>query len=152
MVSGAYSTSTRAYTLIEVVAVVVLIGLFASAFAPGLARRSRSAQLEDFKSRLVEFDVLARQLALKGSRVTVRCELYAGTVRLIEQRDLAEEVRRIAVPVMVELQPIGFDTEVGFDANGCTQGYGFMIRTDSSVDRLAFHGISGWYEVTRDDR
>lgn len=152
MVCSPTPSNAKAYTLIEVVAVVVLIGLIASAFAPTLARRSRSAQLEAFKSRLIEFDVLARQLALKGNQVSVRCEPEGGTVRLFEHRDRLAEIRSLPIPGMIELQPIGFDAAVVFDANGCTQGYGYVIQTDSAVHRLAFHGISGWYEVTRDDR
>lgn len=152
MASSQRPTSASAFTLIEVLSVVVLVGLIAGALAPNLARRSRSAQLERFKSGLIEFDALARQLALKGGRVSVRYETDDEAVRLFEQRERPMEIRSLPVPDTIQLHPIGFDSAVVFDANGCTRGYGYMIQADSAVHRLAFHGVSGWYEVTRDDR
>lgn len=41
---------------------------------------------------------------------------------------------------------------VTFDANGQSQDYGYLVRSEIGVDRIDFNGLSGWYEVRSDER
>ena len=140
-------TRSKAYTLIEVLAVVVLMGLVAAVLVPSLARASRSSQLERFKADLIQLDVSARQLALQGNTITMRWEPEARGVRLFERKYKPREVLRLIVPEQFEIEPVGFETAVKFDALGQSQGYGYQILSETGAHLVDFNGQSGWYEV-----
>ena len=142
----------RAYTLIEVLAVIVLMGLLAAVFVPSLANTSRSSQLQRLRADLIDLDTRARQLAVQGSSITLRLQDEPKTLVLFQHRDPPVELLSVDVPDHFELGLQGDVVTVAFDANGQSQDYGYLIRSEMGVERIDFNGRSGWYEVRSDER
>tara|TARA_E500000318_G_scaffold14854_4_gene14801 strand:- start:126 stop:584 length:459 start_codon:yes stop_codon:yes gene_type:complete len=140
----------RAYTLIEVLAVVVLMGLVAAVFVPSLARASRASQIERLKADLIQMDASARQLAVQGSLVVLRMDAVGKTIRLYQRREQPQIVQSISIPERFTVESFGFEDSVVFDAHGQSQGYGYLILSEGSAQRIEFNGLSGWYEVQAD--
>lgn len=142
----------RAYTLIEVLAVVVLMGLIAALFVPSLANTSRSSQLQRLKSDLIGLDTRARQFAVQGSSIMLRWQEETRTLVLFQYRDQPRELLSVDILDQFELELRSEAVAVMFDANGQSQDYGYLIRSEMGVDRIDFNGLSGWYEVRSDER
>lgn len=142
---------SRGYTLVEVLAVVVLMGLIATVFVPSLARASRSSQLQQLQSDLIQLDAQARQLAQFGSLVTIHWESEIRGVRLLKGQDKPQEVISLTIPDQFELTPVGFERAVVFDALGHTQSYGYRISSDTGSNQVEFNGLSGWHEAVYSD-
>ena len=142
----------RGYTLIEVLAVVVLMGLFAAVFVPSLASTSRSSQLQRLRADLIDLDTRARQLAVQGSSVTLRLQDELRTLVLYQHLDQPRQLRSMDIPDQYELEFLSEAVAVAFDANGQSQDYGYLIRSEMGVDRIDFNGLSGWHEVRSDER
>ncbi len=142
----------RAYTLTEVLAVVVLMGLGAAVLVPSLARVSRASQIERLKADLIQMDASARQLAVQGSQVVLR--MYAGekTIRLYQGRNRPQIIQSMPVPERFNVESFGFEDSVVFDGHGQSQGYGYLILGEGTTQRIEFNGLSGWYEVHTDAR
>lgn len=140
-------TRYNAYTLTEVLAVVVLIGLVAAVFVPSLARASNSSQLARLKADLIQLDVSARQLALQGNAISMRWEPEAHRMRLFVRQTEPQELLSLMVPEQFKFEPVGFETAVKFDALGQSQSYGYQILSESGAHLVDFNGQSGWYEV-----
>jgi prepilin-type N-terminal cleavage/methylation domain-containing protein len=138
---------SRGYTLIEVLAVVVLMGLVAAVFVPSLVGASRSTQLKQLQSDLIQLDVQARRLAVQGNLVTIRWEPEISGVRVFQGRERPQEMINLMIPGRFELSPVGFENAVVFNSLGQTQSYGYRIRSESGSNRVDFNGLSGWYEV-----
>ena len=142
----------RAFTLIEVLAVVVLMGLVAAVFVPSLARASRASQIERLKADLIQMDASARQLAVQGSLVVLRMDAVGKTIRLYQRREQPQIVQSISIPERFTVESFGFEDSVVFDAHGQSQGYGYLILGEGTIQRIEFNGLSGWYEVHTDAR
>lgn len=142
----------RGYTLIEVFAVVVLMGLIAAVFVPSLASTSRSSQLQRLRADLIDLDTRARQLAVQGSSVTLRWQEALRTLVLYQHLDQPRQLRSMDIPDQYELELLSEAVAVTFDANGQSPDYGYLIRSEMGVDRIDFNGLSGWHEVQSDER
>ena len=142
----------RGYTLIEVLAVVVLMGLIAAVFVPSLASSSRSSQLQQLRADLIDLDTRARQLAVQGSSVTLRWLEAPCALVLYQHLDQPRQLHSLDVPDQYELELLSEAVAVAFDANGQSKDYGYLIRSDRGADRIDFNGLSGWHEVRSDER
>ncbi len=142
----------RAYTLIEVLAVVVLMGLIAAVFVPSLASTSRSSHLQRLRADLIDLDTRARQLAVQGSSIMLRWQEETRTLVLFQHRDQPRELMLVEILDQYELELRSEAVAVTFDANGQSQDYGYLVRSEIGVDRIDFNGLSGWYEVRSDER
>ena len=78
---GARRRVPRAFTLIEALAVIVIMAVIAAAAAVSLSGAARSARVEDVAERFVAFDRSTRELARRFGRTpALRFELNRGTV------------------------------------------------------------------------
>ncbi len=152
MLKHAARVRMRGYTLIEVLAVVVLMGLIAAVFVPSLASTSRLSQLQRLRADLIDLDTRARQLAVQGSSVTLRLQDEPRSLVLYQHLDQPRQLHSIVIPDEYELELLIEAIAVTFDANGQSPDYGYLIRSDMGVDRINFNGLSGWHEVRSDER
>lgn len=144
------SSWSAGYTLIEVLAVVVLMGLLAAAFVPSLAQTSDSAERERVHAELIGLDARARQHAQTGRRCELRWDGTSRSMRLIEGAEQSVVLKAVSVPEWIELDVEGGATSVEMNALGQSVHYAYMLRADSWSTRLSFNGLSGWYEVRSD--
>lgn len=146
-VSSHWSTG---YTLIEVLAVVILMGLLAAAFVPALARTSDSVERERVLAELIGLDARARQHARTGRRCELRWDGTGRSMRLIEGTQQPVVLRAVPVPDRIELDMEGDATRVEMNAFGQSAHYAYALRAEAWSTRLSFNGMSGWYEVRSD--
>ncbi len=150
MWSRVFSSRPRAYTLIEVLVVVVLMALVAAAFVPSLARTSRSAERDRLVADLIQLDTLARQRSLNGSQHELRWEPTTRELVLSVRQDEPQIVRQVQVPAFVEVEILSPEGVVRFNVLGQSPDYGYQVRNARSMERIDFNGLSGWYEVRSD--
>lgn len=144
----------RGLTLIELLAVVVLLGLVMALGAPRLASSAGAAEMTAFEAAWRDLDAKARLLARNGHpMVTLR--LMPDQRALVLQRGRDERVSSAAVPptMSVELRRGGSESVsvITFDARGCSPDYTVRIGvTDGPLHRSwRAAGLTGWIE--RDD-
>jgi len=140
-------TRSEAYTLLEVLVVVVLMGLLAAAFVPSLAATSDKAEREQLISELVQTDVQARQLGQQGNWCMLRWDELEQTISLIVHQESPEVVRSIEAPEHVDIDFLSGETPVVFNAFGQSRHYGYELISEQWSSILEFNGTSGWYEV-----
>lgn len=141
-----------AYTLIEALVVIVLMGLIASLVLPALASRSQRAKHEQFVSSLIRLDTRARQLAQRhtGAIIEYKSQDRLAVLSIIGTDGLHQtDTLQWPENAMLELQGFGQGDEqrVRFDQLGQSVDYTYEIRFEPYHARLSFNGLSGWYEL-----
>ena len=140
-----------AYTLIEVLAVVVLMGLVFAALVPNLVGASDRAGLDRLVAELIDLDGRARLLATHDGACLIEHELGAGKVSLRVPAVELSQTYIISAPPAVGIEIEGDEQRVVFDGLGESRSYSYLITAPSTRIRLAFNGQSGWYELRRGD-
>jgi type IV fimbrial biogenesis protein FimT len=77
--SQASATRRRGYTLVEVMVVLAIIGVLASAAAPSFSDMMLGSKVSGYASRLVASTMLARSEAIKRNAVVSMCVSANGT-------------------------------------------------------------------------
>lgn len=153
------TTSGRslAFTLIELLAVLVVLGMAVSVAAVGLSSRSAESRLSDAASSIAALDATARVLARKG-RVTELVFDEAASMVLIVDRS-AEEAPSIerVLPDGITLEawqrPSGTPIDrLVVDARGQSADYQVRVSSGAASVTVRFAGLTGWHEVIRSDR
>lgn len=79
---------TRAFSLIEILLVMVLLALLAGAVTLSLSGRARQAQLKDVQGQLEQFDYQGRQFAIRHGRpFQMVFDLDHGVLRRISPQE-----------------------------------------------------------------
>lgn len=86
-------SSARAFTMIELMAVVVLVGLLAGATVVTLSREANRAGQADLIDRLIHADASARLAGQRMGPATLRFDLDAQRLWLITPGESADEPR-----------------------------------------------------------
>jgi prepilin-type N-terminal cleavage/methylation domain-containing protein len=150
----------KAFTLIEVVAVLMIIGLLAGLGVMSLRGRHRAATMEALTAELCDFDGGARLYAERFGR-NVRLRIDSGQVCLCAEDD---ENKPLRAPLVL---PEGFaikdcwmagdratdqTVEVVVGLSGRSSSYGFCIAGPNGKSRwIVISGLSGQREILESD-
>ena len=141
---------SRSFTLIELLAVIVIITLTAGTVTVGLASANIGAQLQAAVSRWCNLDGRARTLSRALGPITMRHEVQRPLVRL-SLIDSNERLAEIALPrnVIARLTTDRPTDTVDFDRLGHTPDYDVQIVIDDRV--VAWHvcGLTGYITEPR---
>lgn len=140
--------SSSAYTLIEVLAVIVLMGLVAATLVPSLAQSSARADRTRLLADVVHLDAQARQLASTGQVHVIRWESERVTLRTpFVASSSSPVVKDVQIPDRFEIELIDGDRDILFNALGQSPNYTVVVRSDSWAQVIAINGRSGWYKL-----
>jgi len=144
---------SRAFTLIEAVAVLVLIGLMASVGALSLRGAYRGSQMKDVVSRIKALDRSARSLAqISGKPGVIRVDRARGAVSYTEEKGKHSGLMPVVLPkgyrftdvkISAGMAPTGTDRII-CTAEGQTPTYVISLTGLNKQTRLlVFAGMTG---------
>jgi len=165
----------RAFTLIEVLAVIALLGLLAGATAWSLAGTAQRASVDEMVGRIAHADRMARFAAQRLGQPTVlvidldkqrlvrRVTLPDGTIESAPALGIPAELRldRLVMPgepgsAEVNTRRPGrhFDrgeVTINFSAQGRSVSYGLRLADDEGSRWLVFAGLTGQMTEINDE-
>ena len=145
--------SRRAFTLFELVAVLVVMAILAGTVAVSVRGHVANARLEAFLDRLETFDSRARGEARRGGEAIVLS--FDGIEKLVSRsngRDSSGAARSFAVPDGIEVAQVRTATDqssggvlrIGVSPLGQTDTYALQLRASSGREQwLVVLGASG---------
>ena len=162
----------RAFTLIELMAVVVLIGLLAGAATWSMVWQASQATRTDVISRIAHADRMARLAAERSGRP---CELVIDLDRqTLGRRMLREDgsveraaevqlPREFRIERVIRSDPAGAkqrsaqrfergQVTVGYGPGGRSRSFAVMLKDKQQTDWLVWAGLSGQVIQTHDDK
>jgi prepilin-type N-terminal cleavage/methylation domain-containing protein len=148
----------RGFSLIEVTAVLVLMGLMAVGTLAAYRVKARGAGLDDVMGKLALIDAQARQMALRsGQTVEVRFDLSAGIVVLVEPNAGTDRLPLVLPSTMkfdrIETAESGTSSgpvSVPVTAQGVSPSYAVWVKSvDGTSATNLVAGLTG--QVTRYD-
>lgn len=146
----------RGLTLIELLAVLIILGLTVSVAAVGLSSRTNEAKLADATSTLASLDATARVLARKGHLVELRFDPSGLSIELVDlccETGITVE-RRLPSGLTLEIweMPSGVPADrVRIDSRGQSDDYRVRISVHDQAASVMFAGLTGWHEMIRSD-
>lgn len=151
MTRRAPSTRALAFTLIETIAVVVLMAIVTAALLPAFARRSDQTNEADLVARLITLDQQARIAAPRHDACFLEVDPQKQLIRLVAvDNDRSIELTRAAFPAQTEARLAESAERVGFSGVGRSSNYEYrIVRNARELARLRFNGLTGWYELER---
>ncbi len=151
----------RAFTLVELLAVLLLMALLATAVTLSLKGVLRDAELRNAASQLIQFDRLAREQARRSNRPSqLHFEPQARRVRSVDVRTQKAQGRELQLPAGVSIEQVrtawqardDIDVVVPCSARGQTGSYAVLLRGAGQRRLwLVVTGLSGTTETERDD-
>lgn len=154
-------TRVRAFTLIETLAVIVLLAVITAAVAVSLSGARRSADLDGVAERFIAYDRGTRDVARRfGRRTSLRFELNRGTVSRLDDLDAggtrttprAIGGARVA-KLIVRGESIGYgEPTVAFSDGGRSPSYAVLLVNNAGQRWVAFAGLTGQAVVCGDER
>lgn len=156
----------KAFTLIELLAVLAIVALLTSGVTLSLKGTLRDAHAEDAASRLVAFDALAREDARRFNRPSeMRIDLRAGRLwRTGVSRSGGDgaDGTALELPAGVVIEEVvtargrsraGDDLTIACSAHGHTASYALLLRGPGERRRwVMFAGMTGQSNVIDHDR
>lgn len=139
----------HAFTLIETLAVVALIGLAAVVMTPMLVGATDATRLDDALRRFLDLDARARLLARQESGVEIHLQsgsigLSVGGERDAEIISIWQHGERITIEaVSVEGDPI---ERVSYDRVGRSQDLDVSVIVGDTRRSVWIAGLTGWVE------
>jgi prepilin-type N-terminal cleavage/methylation domain-containing protein len=150
--------SVHAFTLIEAVVVLTIMGLLAAAVTVSLAGAGRAARMEDVADAYAAFDRTTREAARRFERTpTLHFDLNRGTVarRDAERPETKLALRgsfRVDRVMTAERDTRSGEAEVPVTARGHTPSYAVLLTGPSGQRWIVFAGLSGQFTVVEDER
>ncbi len=144
------------FTLVEMLVVLVLMGMIAASIIPNLAGTTRRTQTDKLIADLIDLDAKARVLAGRHQVCYFEVEEAKNQIKLSVIDEQAQSVQTIEIPEFATVV-LDQDVEQGsmvkiFNRLGHTPDYGYTITVDETTIRIAFNGLTGWHEVSREVR
>jgi len=143
-----------AFTLVEMLVVLVLMGMIAAAIAPNLAGTTQRTQLDQLIAELIDLDAQARVASSAHMACYIEYDDFQEQIVLRVIDEQAVDVQTIDIPgfVTVELEK---NSEQGapvvvFDRLGHTSDYSYTIILEEAMIRLSVNGLTGWHEIVRE--
>ena len=140
------------FTLLEVLAVVVILSLVASAAMMGLSSANDEAVMRAARSVLQELDAKTRLYSRAGHRVSLR----VGESGAIEVREHGSDRNRIAftavsAQIQLTLQEVDSgETVIQFDRLGRSPDYRVVLQSAAGMERWHVCGLTGWFSKAGD--
>lgn len=145
---GCRVPSRSGFTLLELTAVVVLMGIVAAAVVPGFARRSDETVRRKLVAELIDLDARARLNASSSDACFLAMERTTNRILLtVIRTDESTVLDQVEIPDGILVALLSDENAVGFDQSGHTDPYGYEISAGNRVTRIRFHGLTGWYEI-----
>lgn len=141
---------TQGLTLLELLAVLVLLALTFSVAGVRLAATSAHAQLQAAASRLRDLDAYTRLLARSGEPAFLQLDGAEHFVRVQAIRS-TELLAGAAIPegVSVEIRTSSGDEAITFDRLGRSPDYRVAMNAGETTLRWHVYGLTGY--VRRDE-
>ena len=140
--------SSSAYTLIEVLVVIVLLGLVAAALVPSLAQASARADRTRLLADVMYLDAQARQLASTGQVHMLRWETERVSLRTVSVTSSSSlAIKDVQIPDHFEIELIDGARDIVFNTLGQSPNYTVLVQSGSWAQAIAFNGRSGWYKL-----
>lgn len=140
--------SVRALTLIEMLAVIVIMSLVASVATVGLNAADESSRMAQAGARMLEMDVRAR-LHARGLGESIQMAMNAESRSWQLRRSNGEMLNEVSSPrgVWLEIE-IGHSPAIAiaFNRHGLSVDYSLIMRTAARVERWNVAGVTGWVE------
>jgi prepilin-type N-terminal cleavage/methylation domain-containing protein len=152
----------RAFTLIEIMVVVILIGLLSGAAMLSFAGPLRARRAHQAVEELAAFDAAARQAARNfGRDVEIVFELSARRSELV-RRELTPEPRetfRVSLPADVHVEQVraaqetssSGDVAIRCPPRGLSRSYAVRVIGPQFDQWLLFAGLSGQVSLVTDE-
>ena len=151
----------RAFTLIELLAVIALVAILTAGVAVSLAGAARNARLDDVVDQYVAFDRSTREVARRFERPrALQFSLNRGAVRRTNgdeeptPANLSGGVRvtRLALAGGERFQQSGEET-IRFSPRGQAPSYAVLLESPAGGRKwIVFAGLTGHATVTTDER
>lgn len=142
------------FTLVELLVVLVLMGLIAASIAPNLVGTTRRTQTDKLVADLIDLDARARLLSGKHRMCYFEYDETHHQIELFVVHKKVMSVQMINIPdfAMLDMEQ---RIEQGrmvitFDRLGKTDDYQYTISMDQEAIQIAFNGLTGWHEVSRE--
>ncbi|MDQ7014618.1 MAG: prepilin-type N-terminal cleavage/methylation domain-containing protein [Planctomycetota bacterium] len=135
----------RGFTLIESLAVVVLLALVVGVVAASLAPAADRAAMDRAASAVLDADARARAIARRGEPVELRVADGSVWVRLAQHAP-ALVTRQLPAATTIELTSTVSGTPLGvirFDARGRSPDYIFTVHSGERSTRTLVAGLTG---------
>jgi type II secretory pathway pseudopilin PulG len=131
-------------TLIETLAVIVIISLVAGATIVNLSAASARAELRCTMATIRDMDARARLMGRSGNSVVLTPTEQRDGLLLVTERE-NELLSTVPMPsgVRVRLQIDGGEAAVQFDAVGRSVDYELLLEQQDSVRILRVCGLTG---------
>ena len=150
----------NAFTLIETLAVIALLGIVGAVFAAALARPAESARFDTVASALLDLDGRARRAALSEGPIVLRVDRDDQAIVVVRASDAPDDTPLMAVTypsgIEIALSPHnGIEDEgtpIHINAAGRSVDYRIVIRTDRTTIVWDIAGLTGWVSEHEDDR
>ena len=153
--------TSRAFTLIETIAVIALLAVITAAVAVSLSGAKSTADLDGVAERFIALDRGTREVARRfGRRPSLRFELNQGTVRRLDDVDgdgnrttpLVLGGARVA-KLIVRGESVGYgEASVPFSDGGRSPSYAVLLTNKAGQRWVAFAGLTGQALVLGDER
>lgn len=111
-------SSQRGFTLVELMIIVTLLGIFAAIAVPSFSRLIENNRVQAANNELVSLLQYARAYAVQN-RTSVRACLQNGTVSVKKSCDDTDALRRMSIPDDVQIA--SSEDEVRFRRNGSAE-------------------------------
>lgn len=140
-----------AFTLIEVTAVLVLIGLMASAAALSLRSAYRGSQMQDVIDRIVWLDQSARRIArINGTNVVLKIDRASGRLDMVPSQDDPATLSPVVLPDGFSIheahvgRPVDDNDRLTINKDGLSPTYAFtLMDSKGNMRTLVFAGLTG---------
>ncbi len=133
------------FTLLELLAVVVLLSLTFTVTGVRLAATSTRAKLQATASRLRDLDAHTRLLARSGEPASLRLD---GTQRHVNVQGIrsTELLATVTLPaeVTVQVRASSGDETITFDRLGRSKDYRVTVQAGETVLRWHVYGLTGY--------
>jgi prepilin-type N-terminal cleavage/methylation domain-containing protein len=133
------------FTLLELLAVLVLVSLVTASLVPSISTVSDRAVKDQLIADLIDLDARARLLAEGHVSSTIRLDPSSDRLQLIVRNPKESLIQEVHIPDSVLL---GFEKpsdELHFDRFGRTFDYAYIIRFDKAFTSIRFNGLTGWH-------
>jgi len=135
----------RAFTLIEVLAVITLLSLATAVGVASLGSASQRARLDQAAATLRDADAQARLLSRMGSSVTLA--VHEGRVSIESDRDAFSSILPDGTSVEMAALPAGRSApRILFDRLGRSTDYRVAVASAGSTRVWLVAGATGWID------
>lgn len=149
--ASACDPSRNALTLIELLAVILLLGLVAGSAIVNLGSMDGSARMEETAHQIRQLDRAARQLArTEGAAIIAR----RNKALVLQQPRTGESARQFTAADGIEIQLHGTDEQlldaIAYDASGRSADLRIAITNGEWTRSFIIHGLTGAVEEIRE--